>query len=86
MARRVFFSSETFRLFFRETHFRKVLHFCTFVFNYVALILHLQVSALPASVPMARPAKSSQKLNINTLDLRVRIFDSDSSSNVRHGY
>ena len=39
-----------------------------------ALILRLQVLALPASVIMARPAKTSQKLNNNMLDFRVRIF------------
>ena len=48
--------------------------FCTFVCSHGALILRLQVLALSASVTMARPAKTSQKLNINRLDLRVRIF------------
>ena len=54
--------------------FRRSFNFCTFVCNHGALILRLQVLALPASVRMAPPTKTSQKLNINGLDLRARIF------------
>ena len=44
------------------------LFFLLFVCNDGALNLHLQVLALSASVTMARPAKTSQKLNINTVN------------------
>ena len=55
-----------------ETHlFEMSLIFCTFVCNHGALNLRLQVIA---SVTMARPTKTSQKLNIYRLDLRDRIF------------
>ena len=61
------------KVFLRETHFRKVF-FCTFNCNHGAVTLRLQVLVLSGSVTKARPAKTSQKLNINRLDLRVRIF------------
>ena len=48
--------------------------FCTFVCHYGALNLGLQVLALPASVTMARPTKSSQKLDIYRLNSLYRIF------------
>ena len=56
--------------------------FCTFVCNHGALNLHLQVLALPASVTMVRPTKTSQKLNIYRLYLLDQVFDSYKSNNV----
>ena len=48
--------------------------FCTFVCNHGVLNLRLQVLALPASVTMAQPTKTSQKLKIYRLDSPDRIF------------
>ena len=60
--------------FFVKPIFGRCFIFCTFVCNHGALNLRLQVLALPAAVTMARPTKTSQKLNIYRLDLLDRIF------------
>ena len=58
-----------------KTHvFERSFIFYTFVCKHGALHLRLQVLALSASVTMARPTNSSQKLNIYCLDLLDRIF------------
>ena len=48
--------------------------FVLFVYNDGALKLHLHVVALPTSVTIERPTKTSQKFNIYRLDLPDRIF------------
>ena len=56
--------------------------FVLFVCKDGSLNLRPQVLALPASVTKARPAKTTQKLNIYRLDLPDRIFASLKSNNV----
>ena len=69
----VVFPSGFFKWFSRwNAYFTKVLLFFTLVCNHRALNLRMQVLALPALVTMARPTKTSQRLN--WLDLPDRIF------------
>ena len=78
----IFFRLKSSNRFSVKLIFGRSFIFCNFVCNHGALILRLQVLVRPASVTMARPAKTSQKLNNNRLVCELNFFDSYKSSNV----
>ena len=55
--------------------------FCTFVCNHGALFLRLHVVALPASVTMSWPAKTTWKLNRSRLGFLVLVLQNSNNFN-----